>query len=271
MKVERYEKIMSRVNEHYKDALEIYPANQICLVALQGSQNYELDIPGSDVDTKVLVVPSFKEVALNKAPVSTTHIRYNNEHFDAKDIRLYMETFRKQNLNFLEILFTKYYILNSEYAYEWNRLVQEREAIAHMNPHRAVKSMMGIAQQKYHAMEHPYPSKLDILAKYGYDPKQVHHLIRVRDYLERYIAGESYEKCLIPSEAYHELIVDIKLGKFTLDEARKLANEHMAWIDDAAKTYCDKVVAEEDPWCRGLLEDVSYNIMRISIKKELEV
>jgi hypothetical protein len=45
----------------------------------------------------------------------------------------------------------------------------------------------------------------------------------------------------------------------------------MAWVDEAAKTYCDKVIAEEDPWCRGLLEDVSYNIMKISVKKELSV
>ena len=269
--MEKFQEIMSRVSEHYEDALEIYPAKNICLVALQGSQNYKLDIPGSDVDTKVLVVPSFKEIALNKQPVSTTHIRYNNEHFDAKDIRLYMETFRKQNLNFLEILFTKYFILNPDFSTEWNRLVQEREAIARMNPHRAVKSMMGIAREKYHAMEHPYPSKMEVLAKYGYDPKQVHHLIRVRDYLDRYIAGESYESCLIPSEKYHELIMDMKLGKFSLEEARALANEHMAWVDEVAKAYCDKMPVEEDSWARGLLEDVSYNIMRISVQKELSV
>ena len=269
--MERYEKIMEGVHDHFEEAVELYSEDQVCIVALQGSQNYQLDIPGSDIDTKCLIVPSFKDIALNRKPTSTTHIRFNNEHIDAKDIRLYMETFRKQNLNFLEILFTKYYILNKDYALEWIRLIQEREAIARMNPHRAVKSMMGIAREKFHAMEHPYPSKVEVLEKYGYDPKQVHHLIRVRDYLDRYISGESYEKCLIPSDKYHSLIMDMKLGKYSLEDTRLLAKEHMCHVDKIAHDYCEKVPAEENSYCRELLEDVSYNMLKIAVKKELEV
>ena len=109
---------------------------------------------------------------MNSKPVSTTHIRANEEQIDFKDVRLYIDTFRKQNLNFLEILFTNYFVVNPTYAKEWNRLLEHREEISHYNPFRAMKTMKGIAMEKYHAMEHPYPSKLDILAKYGYDGKQ---------------------------------------------------------------------------------------------------
>ena len=192
--------IMARVKGHYDEALNYFPKEQIVGVFLQGSQNYKLDIEGSDVDTKLILVPSFKDIALNKKPVSTTHVRANDEHTDWKDIRLYMETFRKQNLNFLEILFTDYYIINPLYEEQWNRLIEAREEIAHMNPYRAVKSMKGVAMEKWHAMEHPYPSKVDVLAKYGYDPKQLHHLFRVEEYLTRYINGETYKDCLIPKE-----------------------------------------------------------------------
>ena len=48
-------------------------------------------------------------------------------------------------------------------------MVAHREAIAHYDIHRAIKSMKGIALEKYHAMEHRYPSKIDIIDKYGYD------------------------------------------------------------------------------------------------------
>ena len=172
----REEKIMSRLREHYDESLQYFKEEQIVGCFLQGSQNYELDYEGSDVDTKLIVVPSFKDICLNKKPVSTTHVRANDEHTDLKDVRLYMETFRKQNLNFLEILFTDFYIINPMYAEQWSRLVQCREQIARMNKHRAVKSMKGIAMEKYHAMEHRYPAKVDIIDKYGYDGKQVSHL-----------------------------------------------------------------------------------------------
>ena len=183
--------IMKRVRDHYEEALEYFSEDQVVGIFLQGSQNYGLDTEHSDVDTKLIVTPSFKDIALNAKPVSTTHVRDNEEHIDFKDVRLYMETFRKQNLNFLEILFTPFYIINPLYEDAWMRLVEHREEIARMNPYRAVKSMKGIALEKYHAMEHPYPSKLDLIERYGFDGKQTHHLLRVDDYLERFIAGVS--------------------------------------------------------------------------------
>ena len=266
----RHSMIMKRVQEHYDEALQYFPEEQIVGVFLQGSQNYELDYAGSDVDTKLIVVPSFKDICLNKKPVSTTHVRANDEHTDWKDIRLYMETFRKQNLNFLEILFTDFYIINPMYKEEWDRLVAAREFIARMNPYRAVKSMKGIAMEKFHAMEHRYPTKVDIIDKYGYDGKQVSHLIRVYDYLRRYIAGESYKKCLIPSSALRKEIMDYKmLDVYDLATARGAAAYYLQLVTELADEFCAKHSDQEEDWGRELLEDVSYNIMRIYVEKEL--
>ena len=262
--------ILTRLKDHYNESLENFTKNQIVGLFLQGSQNYELDLPGSDVDTKLIVVPSFKDIALARKPVSTTHLRANEEHIDFKDIRLYMETFRKQNLNFLEILFTPFTMINSTYFDQWDRLIEERESIARMNPWRAVKSMKGIALEKYHAMEHAYPSKVDVLAKHGYDPKQLHHLVRVDNYLTRYINGESYENCLIPEDNMKEFLLEIKRGKLFLEEARELANISLAHVEKIADNFCEKTHDEEDPAMRELLEDVSYNIMRISVEEELK-
>ena len=264
--------IMKRVKDHYDEALLHFPKEQIVGVFLQGSQNYELDYEGSDVDTKLIVVPSFKDICLNRKPISTTYVRANNEHTDWKDVRLYMETFRKQNLNFLEILFTPYYIVNPMYEAEWNRLVAAREQIARMNPHRAVKSMKGIAMEKYHAMEHRYPAKVDIIDKYGYDGKQVSHLDRVDDYLERYIAGEAYKDCLIPTSSRRPRMMDFKmLSVYSLEEARVLAKEILDHVVQIADEFCAAHPDQEEAWVREFLEDVSYNIMRISVEKELKV
>ena len=261
--------VMSRVAEHHEEAKTLFADDRIVGCFLQGSQNYGLELPSSDVDTKLIVVPTFKDIALNNKPVSTTYVRKNDEHIDLKDIRLYVETFRKQNLNFLEILFTDYFIINPLYAEQWQKLVDAREEIARMNMYRAVKSMKGIALEKYHAMEHPYPSKVDLIDKYGFDGKQVHHLIRVDDYLTRYIAGESYKDCLKPSKHLVDHMLAYKRHEISLEEARKEAKEVLAHVELVADSFCAKTTEAEDQKIRDLLQDVSYNIMKIATLKEL--
>ena len=259
--------IMNRLKEHYEEALEYFPEDRIVCIILQGSQNYGLDYEGSDIDTKLIVTPTFKDIAMNRQAVSTTHVRENDEHIDFKDIRLYIQTFRKQNLNFLEILFSKYKIINPMYEEQWNRLIEAREAIAHYNPVQSIKSMRGIAKEKYFAMEHHYPSRMEWINKFQYDPKQTHHLLRVEEYLERYIDGDSYEDCLISKQS--EYLKKIKTGAvFTLDEARAAADKAINHIDE----MCDKFLEgtyEVDKEVDTLLDDVQYKIMLIAIKKEL--
>lgn len=267
----RKAQIMKRLQEHYDEALEYFPENRIVGIFLQGSQNYGLDYEGSDIDTKLIVVPSLEDIVLNKKPVSTTHVRANDEHIDFKDVRLYMDTFKKQNLNFLEILFTPFRIINPMYADEWNRLVEAREEIARMNEFRAVKSMKGIALEKFHAMEHRYPSKIDIIDEYGYDGKQVSHLIRVDDYLERYIKGERYESCLRPTDSKKDEIMKFKLLKyFSLAEAQVRALEVKAHVEKIADEFCEGKEEYEKPEMKELLESVQTNIMKAAIRKELE-
>jgi hypothetical protein len=187
-----------------------------------------------------------------------------------KDIRKYCECFRKQNLNFLEILFTDYKVINSYYANQWNRLIEAREQIARMNPYRAVRSMYGIAGEKYHAMCHPYPSKMDIIEKYGYDGKQVSHLLRVEDYLERYIAGESYEACLRPTPSKVDEIMAYKLQQIPLEVAQLRAEVVYVHCLHMKDMFCNSHKEHEDEEVRALLEDVQCNIMKISVKEEFK-
>ena len=122
--------IMDCVREHYNEALEHFPEDRIVAIVLQGSQNYGLETMYSDVDTKLILTPTFEDIAMNRQPISTTYIRADNSHTDWKDIRLMLKTFRSCNLNFLEILFSPYCIVNPLYAEEWNRLIDDNELIA---------------------------------------------------------------------------------------------------------------------------------------------
>ena len=263
--------IMIRLAEHYEEAKTLIDESHIVGLFCQGSQNYGLDYEGSDIDTKLIVVPTFEDIAFNKKPISTTHVRQNNEHIDLKDVRLYIETFRKQNLNFLEILFTPYKIVNPQYVEFWQKLIDAREAIAHYDIYRSIKSMKGIALEKYHAMEHKYPSKIEIIEKYGYDSKQLHHLMRVENYLMRYIAGESYEACLIPDEETAEKLRRIKEdnGYLSLEQAKTLADFCIDSINTQCEAYLETVPKGHNEKVEVLLKEVQYDIMKLAVTMEL--
>ena len=263
--------INEQIKRHYEEALKLYEPNQIVGVFCQGSQNYGLGLKNSDIDTKCILTPSLKDICFNKKPISTTHILDNNEHLDAKDVRLYINCFEKQNLNFLEILFTPYKIVNPQYAEFWQKLVDAREAIAHYDAHRMFKSMRGIALEKYHALEHRYPSKIEIIDKYGYDSKQLHHLMRIEDFLERYTKGETYEKCLTPKEGFDDVLKKIKEdnGYYTLDAARAKAELSLEHIDKMYEIALQTHPEGYDPEVEKLLKEVQYDIMKFAVALEL--
>ena len=98
--------------------------------------------------------------------------------------------------------------INPEYRNELDELIAAREQIARYNSYRALKCMKGMILEKKHALCHPYPSKLEILDRLGYDPKQLSHIVRIHDFSKRFIEGESYEKCLIPKDK--ELLKECK-------------------------------------------------------------
>lgn len=266
--------IMDKIQEHYQEALELYPADRIIGIFCQGSQNYGLDYEGSDIDTKCFLVPTLEDIIFNKKPISTTYIRANEEHIDFKDIRLFLTTVRKQNLNFMEILFTKYKIVNPIYEPMWNRLIENNEQIARYNPVGAVKTMKGIALEKYHAMEHRYPSKIDIIDKWGYDGKQLSHLVRVREYLTRYIDGERYSDCLITTIPNYLKALKAITNKgfyYDLEDAREIAEIELNLVTKTADEFA--AAHKDDPIDAAvdeLLDNVQRDIMKLGIKLEIQ-
>lgn len=156
---QKRQKIMARMREHLVPVLEHCRGGWVGLF-LQGSQNYNLDYEGSDIDTKAIMLPSFSDFVLNAKPLSTTHIMENNEHVDFKDIRLMFDCIKKQNVNFVEILFTPYSIINPEYADLFQPVLDAREEIARYN----------------------------------------NYALRLREFMIRYEAGEPYADCLISNQ-----------------------------------------------------------------------
>lgn len=160
--------IMAEVKKHYDEALTIFPKERVLGIFYQGSGNYGLDYINSDVDTKCIVLPSLEEICLNKEPKSYTHVRENNEHIDFKDLRKIVVDFKKQNINFLEILFTKYFYINEDYKELWQPMFDNAEAIAKYDNYRFVRATAGMSMEKHKALELDRPSQHDEIVKYGW-------------------------------------------------------------------------------------------------------
>ena len=231
---DREKKIYERLKHDYdyvrKQGYDVFG------VFLQGSQNYELDYEGSDIDTKCIILPSAEDVILNNQAVSKTLILEDNSHIDLKDIRLMWNCFKKQNINYLEILFTDFAYVPHEYYYFWLDMMRINEDIAHIDNYAAVNCIVGMILEKNAALCHPYPSLKDKIERYGYDNKQLHHIIRCREFLDRYINGVSYEDCLIPTD--RESLINIKADYiYDLDQAKELAKEAVEYAKAKKQAY----------------------------------
>lgn len=259
-------KIMRRVQEH----LEAVKASGHDWVGifLQGSQNYNLDYEGSDIDTKAILLPSFEDFVLNAKPVSTTHIMENNEHCDFKDIRLMFETIKKQNVNFVEILFTPWMILNPKYEDLFLPVLNAREKIARYNNYAGVNCFVGMALMKQKAMEHPYPTILEKIEKYGYDPKQLHHALRMREFLTRYIAGDRYADCLISNQ--RKYLMYVKQGNLSLDTARALMDATIESMQQDKELYMKENPVVIDHEADKILKTATVEILKRHFLSEVK-
>ncbi|MBQ5473947.1 MAG: nucleotidyltransferase domain-containing protein, partial [Lachnospiraceae bacterium] len=114
----KYGDIAETLFHYYQVLMRHYPEDSIMGVFLYGSQNYNFDTPTSDIDAKAIYIPTYEEMVNLKEPVSRVYgTDYGN--VEVKDIRLMWKMWKKQNINFVEILFTDYYLTNKNYTNLW--------------------------------------------------------------------------------------------------------------------------------------------------------
>lgn len=237
----RLNKLLSAVCEHYNFVEEDCNKNNTTLVTtlLQGSQNYNMDDEESDVDTKSLVVPNFGQLVLGAKRESKTLVMPNNEHADVKDVQEMMLCWRKQNVNFVEVLYTPYYYDNKKYTLFMNTLRAIRDDISHYSRWYTLMATCGHMTEKYEKLHHSGVARANVVAKFGYDPKQLCHQLRLKDFMEKYFADYDYKDCLKPTDP--EYLREVKRGKFDVYAADALAMEVNKWMLKFRENWMNKL------------------------------
>lgn len=203
---------------HYKNLLEAKGYNVI-YIGLYGSQNYNVDDELSDIDAKAIVLPTLHDIIFRK--VTSKVIECENGSIDVKDLITFYDVIKKGNFSYIESIDTEYSIGDK---YIKNLFSQFRPNL---------KSILGAMHEKRKALTHEYPSKHDEFEKWGFDPKQYHHIIRLYDLLKY---GKNRSFIMYTNNFDREYMIDIKRNKDNLkkDYVIERSNE---LIECAKKCY----------------------------------
>lgn len=129
-----------------KEAAALSKEYNVMAIMCCGSQNYGLDTEASDFDTKAVVVPSFEDLVKGNQ-ISKT-VTFDCGICDVKDVRLYIDNLKKQNVNYVETLFTEHILVNPRYKDVFDILLGMREKIAVIDKERALNAMYGMLVQE---------------------------------------------------------------------------------------------------------------------------
>ena len=109
---EREQKIQDALTIHHCAVAKDYDAVMTVLI---GSQNYGLDTEKSDFDTFTFVLPTLRDIATLRGPISTTR-EDDLGHINIKDIRLALNLLKKTSPNSVECFASRNRIVDAKYA-----------------------------------------------------------------------------------------------------------------------------------------------------------
>ena len=224
--------IMKKLQE-YKEHIESEGLT-VYAIALKGSQNYNLSDEESDIDANVVFIPTLDQLRRNYK----TKFTFDTGEVTCHNIYAFASIVAKGNPQWVEVCNTPYIIGDLSYFSKYK-----------VNP----SALKGMVMEKVEAFSKLYPSREKYVKEFGYDPKQLHHIIRLYDSLAnndpmfQYFGKDRdnmldikrgrYPDNVADAEALRDLYVD-KIAQ--IYEAKKLVYKEQ----EVDYKYIDSIVME---------------------------
>lgn len=277
MELEKYNRVRKRLKEHLDEALQNPKIHDWFMIAVNGSYNYNMDTPQSDIDSKLLVIPSLEQLVSGRSLNYLHCMSDNGEHVEVKDIRHYFATMLKQNINFVETLYAQVWIVNPVYMRLFHYLFEMRDVISGCNPIAAIHCIQGTAHQKYKQMLQSSPARAADIERYGFDRKSLHHLVRCVFFGEYYMEGTNYQECLQNNDVpnIRRMIMSLKTTTVLNREyAISIAEDMLDGFDEKVDSYLDTIKPFQKDFSalaadvKVFLDTLAFEIIKQSIAKE---
>lgn len=218
-----------------------YAGRKVVLVAKVGSVNYNLDDELSDVDYKVYVLPTAEDLYSGNRFVSSVT---GDVDYTVHDVRDLEKQLFKSNVNFVEVLFS---VELTTTVPQMRELVQMREDVARMNLPYLYDACFGMMYNKMKSFDKGTKDTAPLVEKYGYCTKSFMTTYRGLDFLLRYHGNgfTSFEKAVRYTNEERALMLAMKHGKFTREEASAMVDELRKRLEVAKVDFKSTSLNEE--------------------------
>ena len=190
----------------------------------------------------------------------------NEEHIEIKDIRLIINCYKKQNINFVETLFTNYFILNPIYEDIFLPLMNN-EDIPHYDEEATLNCVKGMIETNYRQLAGTRTQRPEIVEKFGYNPKKLDNILRLVEFAQSYIDGKPYLECICPSNPeYHKSIKREKINNIKM--VYDLAQEAQFSTNKLINNYFSTHKLIKNNSVEELFNQVQYELMKKSLELE---
>ena len=245
---ETNEKIYRAVFYHYYRAVGIYGEDRVFGVFPYGSMNYGAFYEKSDVDTRVVIIPSLKEICEREKFINTEEEVEGNKVVYV-DIRNFIRQLCNSSPAALEMIFSPFYYINPLYSDFYAEIYSNREEIGKMNIPKLLKACLGHMKS--------FSSSKRRTAKDAY------HCNRLAYFCTELIKGESLERCFITPKETNQ----IKCADTFGDEVYEQFLISAESVVPQVQNYIDNVSVDSETLTKMI--DIIYDVLYSTIMKAL--
>lgn len=236
-------KELENLTKYYNFANEQYTP---FYCGLYGSQNYLIATDNSDTDSKILIVPSLKDAVLKKEVISKEYEKDTGKIL-VQDIRKSFDSMLKMNINFLEILYTDYWVANPLFLNEVYYLRENADLIANSNPLRLLQCTFGMAHTT---------------KKKELNGKRVSTIYRSLVFAKNYLQTNSFYDSLFMTGEERELALEYKTKAHNYNELLVKSFEYMKELQQILDTAKSIYKNEKDNNAKEFLDDLAFSIIK---------
>ena len=221
----------------HKQGLEMGVDYKFECITLQGSQNYGTSHEGSDIDTKMVITPTYKSLLLG-VKFNKTLVLENGEHCDVRTGQDMIANICKGNINWIEGLYTAY--SDHHEGTWWHDMRNIRDAIVYTHRLKIMSAVYGMAQQKLASLYKPTGTTQPYFDKHGFDNKNFIHIMRLNDFATEFVKTQDFAQSMWFAERGKYLMQCVRDGMFHAHEAETIARSAITQVDDLYATVKDK-------------------------------